>query len=369
MKFQQSISIKMTVVLAMAMFFAAGLAAAAPLADGGFEGGSSSPAWTQTSTNFGTPLCDGTCGSGGAPYEGTWYAWFGGISGVVEDGTLTQQATIPVAPSVALSFYLWIPNAETTGYLKVLVDDQQLFAVTDADSARYGSYTKVYVDVSAYADGGLHTIKFDSHTDTGSGVLNILVDNVAVDALAPITGSIQINSNRSATNNRAVTLGLAWAGGADVVRMRFSDDGATWTAWESLSATRGYTLPEGADGHRTVRVQFLDRLNKRSGTFSDYIRLDTVPPTGTITINGGASTTGSLNVTLGLTWADGVGAQVSRMRFSDDGAHWTAWMPLEHPHSHTLPAGLGYHTVRVQYLDGAGNYSAVYNDYIKVVAP
>ena len=35
---------------------------------------------------------------------------------------------------------------------------------------------------------------------------------------------------------------------------------------------------------------------------------------------------------------------------------------------HTLPSGLGYHTVRVQYLDGAGNYSVASNDYIKVVA-
>jgi formylglycine-generating enzyme required for sulfatase activity len=36
---------------------------------------------------------------------------------------------------------------------------------------------------------------------------------------------------------------------------------------------------------------------------------------------------------------------------------------------YTLPDGLGYHTVRVQYLDGAGNYSLVYNDYIKLVDP
>ena len=368
MKLQQSVSSKRMVALAIMLFAAAGMAAAAPLADGGFEGGSSGTAWIQSSTNFGTPLCDGSCGSAGAPYEGTWYAWFGGISGVVEEGTLTQQATIPAAPSVALSFYLRMPSVGTTGYLKVLVDDEQLFIVTEADSARYGSYTKVYVDISAKADGGLHTIKFDSRTDAGSGVLNILVDNVAVEELAPITGSVQINGNRSATSNRAVTLGLTWAGGADVVRMRFSDNGSTWTAWEPLAATRSYTLPEGADGHRTVRVQFLDKLNKRSDTFSDYIRLDTTPPTGTILINGGASTTASLDVTLGLTWAD-AGAGVARMRFSDNGSTWTAWMPTAATRSHTLPAGLGYHTVRVQYLDGANNYSPVYNDYIKVVAP
>jgi hypothetical protein len=45
-------------------------------------------------------------------------------------------------------------------------------------------------------------------------------------------------------------------------------------------------------------------------------------------------------------------------------------MPPTATRAHTLPkADLGNQTVRVQYLDGAGNYSLVYNDYIKLVAP
>ena len=189
----------------------------------------------------------------------------------------------------------------------------------------------------------------------------------------PPTGTIVINNNRSATNTPNVTLALTWidwdgpvAGGSGVVRMRFSNDGATWSAWEPLAATRPYTLP-GADGHKTVRVQYLDKANNRSLTYSDYIRLDITPPTGSITINGGAATTTSRAVALGLTWDDGAGSQVSRMRFSNDGAHWTAWETPTVARAYTLPDGLGYHTVRVQYLDGAGNYSAVYNDYIKLV--
>jgi WD40 repeat protein len=185
-----------------------------------------------------------------------------------------------------------------------------------------------------------------------------------------ITGSIVINNNRSATNNPQVTLALTWSGGAGtgVTRMRFSNDGATWSAWEALTATRAYALP-GTDGYKTVRVQYRDSVGNNSPVFNDYIRLDATPPTGSININNGASTTATQSVTLGLTWADGTGAGVSRMRFSDNGSTWTAWMPLTATRAHTLPAGLGYHTVRVQYLDGANNYSAVYNDYIKLVTP
>ena len=44
-------------------------------------------------------------------------------------------------------------------------------------------------------------------------------------------------------------------------------------------------------------------------------------------------------------------------------------MPVAATCAHMLPDGLGYHTVRVQYADGAGNHSAVCNDYIKLVVP
>ncbi len=193
----------------------------------------------------------------------------------------------------------------------------------------------------------------------------------AADTMPP-TGTIVINDNHSATNTPNVTLTLTWDDGVDgsgVSRMRFSDDGAHWTAWEPPVATRAYTLPPGADGYRTVRVQYLDRANNRSAVYNDFIRLDTTPPTGAVIINGGAAATTSPTVSLGLNWSDGAGVGVTRMRFSDDGAHWTAWEPPAATRAYTLPAGLGHHTVRVQYLDGAGNRSAVCDDYIKLVAP
>ncbi len=189
----------------------------------------------------------------------------------------------------------------------------------------------------------------------------------AVTDTTPPTGTIVINNNRSATNINNVTLVLTWSDGtgSGVSRMRFSNDGATWSAWEPLAATRAHTLA-GADGHKTVRVQYLDRANNRSLTYSDYIRLDKTAPTGTIVINGGALTTASQAVTLGLTWLDGAGTGVTRMRFSDNGSSWTPWETPKAERAHSIPLPNGYHTVRVQFLDGAGNYSAVFSDYIKL---
>jgi len=185
----------------------------------------------------------------------------------------------------------------------------------------------------------------------------------------PPTGAIVINNNRSVTNRANVTLSLTWSDddGSGVSRMKFSNDGVTWTAWESLAATKAWTLSDG-DGYKTVRVMFRDKAGNNSVVYNDYIRLDTTPPTGSIIINDGASTTATRTVSLGLTWSDGTGSGVSRMRFSMDGAHWSAWEPPKNPKPYTLPATPQYYTVRVQFLDGGNNYSAVYNDYIKLVA-
>lgn len=196
-------------------------------------------------------------------------------------------------------------------------------------------------------------------------------DDIALDT-APPTGTVLINGGLSATNDPAVTLSLEWddgAAGSGATRMRFSDDGAVWTAWEPLAATRTHTLPSGTDGYRTVRVQYRDRAGLVSGRLNDYILLDTTKPTGTIILNGGAVVTDSTTVTLSLTWSDGAGpgTGVRRMRFSNDGASWSPWEPLAATRTWALSAPVpGHHTVRVQYRDGAANVSDRFSDYIRL---
>ena len=238
-----------------------------------------------------------------------------------------------------------------------------------------GAYTTGFASIlgpdgDADGDGYSNRQEYDYFKSQGAAMTIAAQLNPDIAPPPPITGGIIINDKLPITTNPQATLALAWSGGAGtgVARMRFSDDGAHWTAWEPLKATRAYPLP-GPDGYKTVRVQFLDRLNNRSAVFSDYILLDTVAPTGSIVINNGASTTINPSVTLGLNWSDGTGAGVSRMRFSDDGAHWTPWEPQAPTRAYTLPLPNGYHTVRVQYRDAVGNFSPVFNDYIRLQMP
>jgi len=149
--------------------------------DGGFEAGAGSGAWVETSTQFGTPLCDlATCNNSFPPHAGSVWAWFGGVSAGVEDGSLTQSVTIPAGAPATLFFFLWsfADGSGTAGYLDVTVDGTQVFHTTEADVANYAAWTLVQIDLSTYADGAAHSLAFVSNVQ-GAGI-SFLVDDISL---------------------------------------------------------------------------------------------------------------------------------------------------------------------------------------------
>jgi hypothetical protein len=204
--------------------------------------------------------------------------------------------------------------------------------------------------------------------DPGSGSNCGWLDQFVVLEDLPPTGSVVVNGGAARTNNPNVPLALTSndGDGSGVSGMRFSNNGSTWSAWEKPAAQKAWTLAPG-DGVKTVRAQFRDKAGNVSVVCTDTILLDQTSPAGGIVINGGAGITPSRIVTLGLTWDDGAGSGVSRMRFSDDGATWSPWEAPAPTKEWMLP-GWGYRTVRVQYLDRVGNVSERYSDYINAVS-
>jgi S-layer homology domain len=189
-----------------------------PWLDGGFEATSSTDLTNPNypvvfSTHFptghpagtppsGTPLCnklypdcqDGT-NAPNTPRTGNSWAWFGGNNAnddAVEIASAEQTITFPSgASSVTLDFYLRIGfvTAPFTDTLEVQVDDvtQQLFA---EPSTPEGSYTLRSLDLTAFADGAAHTIKFlyTQATPANDNKANFDVDDVTLDiACAPLT--------------------------------------------------------------------------------------------------------------------------------------------------------------------------------------
>ncbi len=156
--------------------------------DSGFEEGTPNPHWEESSTNFGTPICDeSSCGLGGGsgPRTGDWWVWFGGIDDAYEAGSMAQDLFIAPGEAV-LSFWLEISSADGAGNLTVSIDEHAIFSTTEADVDIYPVYQPITLDVSQFADGYTHTLRFDSVTEAG-GVTSFLVDDVALHAASPLS--------------------------------------------------------------------------------------------------------------------------------------------------------------------------------------
>jgi hypothetical protein len=90
---------------------------------------------------------------------------------------------------------------------------------------------------------------------------------------------------------------------------------------------------------------------------------DTTPPSGTVTINSGATATHNPVVTLTLSATDNSGT-VAQMQCSNDGTTYSAAEAYATTKTWTLASGDGTKTVYVKFKDAAGNWSAPASDSI-----
>ena len=154
--------------------------------DPSFEFYTPNPYWSETSTNFGTPLCSlADCGTGGGsamPRTGSIWGWFGGVP-TNETASISQTVTFPNGvPNLKLQFYFWIgavgPGSDASDVFTVRVDGVTVFSANATQQALYPTYTLVMADVSAFADGASHTITFSSVTTNQLVTFNL--DDVAL---------------------------------------------------------------------------------------------------------------------------------------------------------------------------------------------
>jgi len=153
------------------------------IVDSTFEAGTPWPAWTiQTSTNFGTPLCDtAACGTGGTapPFAGTHWAWFGGAA-AVETATLGQSVSILAGGQATLSFEMRIGaiSFPLTDVLNVRVDGTIVQSYPEPANAE-SAYSLRTINLDAFADGASHDILFE-YVGPTTDPSSYAVDNVTL---------------------------------------------------------------------------------------------------------------------------------------------------------------------------------------------
>lgn len=172
------------------------------VADAGFELGSPNPHWSESSTHFGSPICNASCGL--SAHSGNNYAWFGGVADALEVATLEQEVMISAENSI-LTFYLLIGSNAGRGELTVWLDDTELETFTAADAGGYATYTAVTLPVSQFADGNTHTLRFYGITYLG-GTTNFLIDDVTFTSAPPLAVAL---TNATISNHNLKPILLA----------------------------------------------------------------------------------------------------------------------------------------------------------------
>lgn len=155
------------------------------ISDGGFETGTPNSYWTEASTNFNTPICDvNSCGlgTGSGPASGAFWAWFGGEAEGYERSSLQQSVTIPTSARY-LTFELEASTCDSgSDYVEIRIDGARKFRIDGSDPLCESiGYSTKSVDISTFADGGLHTLEILAETFRKNGdVTNFFIDNIAI---------------------------------------------------------------------------------------------------------------------------------------------------------------------------------------------
>ncbi|WP_212961275.1 S-layer homology domain-containing protein [Cohnella xylanilytica] len=164
-------------------------------------------------------------------------------------------------------------------------------------------YSASYTFDGSETEGAVpFAIDFEDGAGTPGAQVTATTDGSGVnfDKTAP-TGTMTINGGAAATSSAAVSLQLTSSDGAGSggVRMRFSNDGLTWSDWEAASAARKWTLSSG-NGAKTVSMELIDRAGNASPTAI----------AATIALRRASSPTETPDRTIQVQIADGKGGSV-----------------------------------------------------------
>jgi len=141
------------------------------------------------------------------------------------------------------------------------------------------------------------------------------------------------------------------------------NDGTVWTWGSNVNGELGdgtfinSPVPVPAGG-----ASYISAI-AGGGYHTIAIRQDTVPPTGSVMINGDATATNSASVNLALSCAD-TGTGCAQMQFSNDDITWSEWEPYASTKAWIMSTGDGGKAVYVKLRDVIGNVSESYMDAI-----
>jgi len=377
--------------------------AASSLNNGNFETGDLT-GWSVDTTNGGTARAlssysyfscgeDWWCGHVRfmGPKEGSYFALL--QTGKESEDTIISQPFEAsngdkVSGWVFLYHNFWLdyqypPYSEDKGQVVIKSDSGTTLATPFEQSVISGGYP--YWEYWEYTFSGLtgtDTFQIEarvqrspsssSGTFSHMGLDDVKTSTFDLDTTKPSTNATpSVEPNAAGWNKANLTVRLNATdnqGGSGVQKITYSASGAQNIA-QTDSPADSVELNLDQEGTTTLTYYATDKAGNVEDQKTLTLKIDKSAPTGTVSINDGASRTRSRSVTLALSATDpSPGSGVSRMRISNtqSGLSSATWEAFSTTKAWTLSTGQGTKTVYVQYRDGAGNHSAVVTDTIRL---
>jgi chitodextrinase len=259
--------------------------------------------------------------------------------------TLVSGATQPVTFSTS-----GLPSGATATYTPA--------------SCSPGCATTITIGTTASTPLATSTITV---TGTAGSLLRSATFSLTVTAPADTTPpavSLGASPANGSTIGATVTLSATASDNVGVVGVQFLLDGANLGAENTTSPySISWNTATAAQGPHALSARARDEAGNTAVATAVNVIVDNQPPTGTITINGGAAATNNRTSTLTLAATDNAGP-VTHMRFSATGTSFSAEEVYATTKTWTLSIGAGTKTVYVQFRDAVGNWSGSFTDTI-----
>lgn len=144
------------------------------------------------------------------------------------------------------------------------------------------------------------------------------------------------------------------SGGSGVKLIQYQIDGGSWQTYSSPFTVSG-------EGSHIVRYKAQDNAGNWESEKQVAIRIDATAPTGSLTLNNGATTTPGVLVQASPSASDATSG-LYQMRLRDAGGSWSEWLAYATSTLWQLPAVTGQtYAVEIQFKDWAGNLSPIYS--------
>jgi len=217
-----------------------------------------------------------------APLIGDFFLWLGNYDSPTI-ASVSQSVVIPATGNATLEFYLHTEQASaaygTMDQFDVTIDGTSVLpdgAILAADATYQDGYTRVSVDVSAYADGKAHVLRFET-IQTGSTIATDLT-NFIIDEISISTGTICVdnwgidiapgflhlgrvaNSASKQMTFSVVNTGATPLVGSIQVEQPF---GSTTTPYSIVESPADYNIPQGGSATFTVDFTPIEDITAR----------------------------------------------------------------------------------------------------------